>query len=59
MGSYCDRCNSICGSLKTSDLSQILQYDLCSDCHKSVYDIIVKNINNHKKYNKIGGYHNE
>ena len=59
MGSYCDSCNMICGSLKTSDLEQILQYDLCSDCYKSVYDVIVKNIHNHKKYNKIGGWKSE
>jgi len=56
MGTYCDRCHLLCGSI--NDINQLKPFDgwdCCSECRNSLHNLIQDDIDKHKKYNNIGG----
>ena len=54
MGSYCDRCNMLCGTISTSHLKQLDIWDLCEKCFTEEHNIVLKDVKKHTKYNTIG-----
>jgi len=54
MGTYCDRCFTMGGSISTSDFRSFDVYDVCKKCNSELHSLVVNDVHKHKKYNQIG-----
>ncbi len=56
MGTYCDRCYTMCGSIgEHNSLEKFDDWDVCSKCRGELSILTQRDINKHIKYNNIGG----